>query len=801
MALTALSCLVSCARGPGVKRFYESLREPLEGLDASGVRGRKIVIDAGHGGVFRGARGPSGFDEADANLGVALELGRMLKEAGAVVTLTRTADVDFVSGDSLRLADDLRARVAIVNRVNPDLFVSLHHNADLRSDPSFNEIQVYYRLQDQGPSLDAARAIASHLLQNLGEERGRVIGGNYHVLRNSIAPAVLCEPSFITNPAIESRIKLAEKQQLEASTYFLGIVDYFSGGVPEVAAVKISGADVFRALEADTTGPARGGQTSIEDARPLVEVDFDTGTIIDAATVDLRVDGAGLEVVRGKAGTFLAFPGTALGGGTHTISVSARSTGGNASREVTREFKTATEPSTIAVAVDPAQSDNSNPQRVTAVVSDRNGKPIADSTIVIFSWSSGSLERRTLDGEARVYTGKDLPFVPGTVVARCGDLESSVTLRPDTSEAGAAGKTAASGLVFLSGFVADEAGRPVEGAVVAAEESAGACDSTTEAKSRTGSAVTDRDGYFILTGEARQCRFSVSRRGFRRQSLTAEGETYPVVTITPFYRGLRAPLRIAIDAEGGGDATGPVGPTGATSSRSNLLVALRLRDLLNDVGIETLLTRDTDENVTREDRVRKVEAWKPALLLTIAHSVASSSHAEVAHYPNSAAGMRAATLIGEEIREVLRKDSAIRETADYIVQQSSCPAVKVTFFGPRTAKQDAIWTDPGEAWLRAYAQMCAVVRFLGLEEADTLPVTWEVLEEGSPSPGCLISVDGTLEAIADKSGHCALRLIELGPHTAQIWIKSGLDWSGTFDTAQGIVRVNLTRGQPILDSR
>ena len=79
--------LSACAPKPGppLIRLYESRTETLEGLDFASLNGRRIVIDPGHGGVFRGARGVGGLDEADVNLGVALYLWGLLEEAGAEV--------------------------------------------------------------------------------------------------------------------------------------------------------------------------------------------------------------------------------------------------------------------------------------------------------------------------------------------------------------------------------------------------------------------------------------------------------------------------------------------------------------------------------------------------------------------------------------------------------------------------------------------------------------------------------------------------------------------------------------------
>src|SRR4051812_208693 len=51
-----------------------------------------IVLDPGHGGKDHNGKGPTGVLEADMNLRVGLLLGRLLGDAGAKVTLTRTDD-------------------------------------------------------------------------------------------------------------------------------------------------------------------------------------------------------------------------------------------------------------------------------------------------------------------------------------------------------------------------------------------------------------------------------------------------------------------------------------------------------------------------------------------------------------------------------------------------------------------------------------------------------------------------------------------------------------------------------------
>ena len=173
--------------------------------------------------MFRGAQGKNGLTEAEANLGVALNLRGLLEARGALVCMTRTDDRDFVMPGDSSLRADLTERTRISNAFHPDLFVSIHHNADARGTHDVNETQTYYKLGDEGPSLDAAQSVHRYLVRNLGIRQHRIMPGNYFVLRNSEAPGVLTESSYITNPDVESRLALAGKQRLEAEALFLGL--------------------------------------------------------------------------------------------------------------------------------------------------------------------------------------------------------------------------------------------------------------------------------------------------------------------------------------------------------------------------------------------------------------------------------------------------------------------------------------------------------------------------------------------------------------------------------------------------
>lgn len=95
---------------------------------AKGVK--VIVIDAGHGGQYPGAR-YGGYSEKSINLQVALKLGALIEKnlPDIKVVYTRTTEKQF----SENLRSDLQARADIANNADGDLFISIHANAHRNS--------------------------------------------------------------------------------------------------------------------------------------------------------------------------------------------------------------------------------------------------------------------------------------------------------------------------------------------------------------------------------------------------------------------------------------------------------------------------------------------------------------------------------------------------------------------------------------------------------------------------------------------------------------------------------------------
>ena len=77
------------------------LDKDLENI--TGLKGKIIVIDAGHGGGDSGAIGPTGVTEKSVTLRIALELEKLLKDEGAKVVMTRRTDKQVRAIKLLRL--------------------------------------------------------------------------------------------------------------------------------------------------------------------------------------------------------------------------------------------------------------------------------------------------------------------------------------------------------------------------------------------------------------------------------------------------------------------------------------------------------------------------------------------------------------------------------------------------------------------------------------------------------------------------------------------------------------------------
>lgn len=181
-----------------------------------GLKGKLIVIDAGHGGNDVGAIGTKyGVLEKTVNLQTASRLADLLRQKGARVVMTRTGDKQNPA---------LHDRVAVSESRNADAFVSIHYNSSPKN--VSGTLTFFYSEQKDMP---LARAIEAHLGELGGMNSNGISFGNYHVLRENDQPAVLLELGFLTNSKDESLARTADYQRRSAQAIAEGLADYFGG--------------------------------------------------------------------------------------------------------------------------------------------------------------------------------------------------------------------------------------------------------------------------------------------------------------------------------------------------------------------------------------------------------------------------------------------------------------------------------------------------------------------------------------------------------------------------------------------
>lgn len=225
-----------------------------------------VALDAGHGGEDPGAIGPTGLREKDVVLAIARQLRKRLNaEPGMRVMMTRDGDY-FVP---------LNERVRKAQRVQADLFVSIHADAFMR--PQARGASVF-ALSTSGASSTAARWMAARenaadavggvnlarvqdqqvlraMLDmsttaqirdslRLGQEVLRHIGrvGRLHkpqveqagfaVLKAPDIPSILVETAFISNPQEEALLRDPDYRARIVNALATGIQRYFAHHPP-----------------------------------------------------------------------------------------------------------------------------------------------------------------------------------------------------------------------------------------------------------------------------------------------------------------------------------------------------------------------------------------------------------------------------------------------------------------------------------------------------------------------------------------------------------------------------------------
>jgi N-acetylmuramoyl-L-alanine amidase len=234
--------IVQLGRTPAAPAAAPAPPTPVRAQHAPEDAGRDVIvaIDPGHGGDDPGAIGKAGTREKEVVLAIARALaGRIDAEPGMKAILTRN--------DDRRI--DLRERFARARRAGADLFISVHADANHKSNVTGSSVYV---LSEKGASSEAARWLAEK--ENESELKGgiaigemdrvgtirktQVQGANFMVLKSPDIPSILVETAFISNPGEERKLRSAAHQQAVAEAIFTGVREYLRQNPPDGTLLK-----------------------------------------------------------------------------------------------------------------------------------------------------------------------------------------------------------------------------------------------------------------------------------------------------------------------------------------------------------------------------------------------------------------------------------------------------------------------------------------------------------------------------------------------------------------------------------
>ncbi len=560
------------------------------------LEGIKICLDPGHGGqahLLNYKRGPTGLREAEANLRVALYLREFLKEAGAIVFMTRTDD-SFVS---------IPDRSEIANKNAVDFFISLHHN--WFSDPETNYTSTWYHqdADDSRASLDLARYVQQSVADALrlpqftptGLYSDRlVIPSGFGVLRQTKRPAILVEASFYSSPAEEQRLKKESYNKREAYGYFIGIARYVAAGFPRGVLL--------------TPLP----ESFIETKNPRIEIRVADGLHERGAwmlkrqqvfsdSISVKLDGVIVPHQYLRAEDLIVIvPSKPLSNGVHIVETNLVNYYGNHSLPGGQWFKVTPPAAKLKLRAwtKILPPDGASYVCITVTALDKNGLPIADDEPIHAQTSIGRLaetENLSQNGEARFYLHTDATQPqPGRAQVKVAykNRSETITIRFEKIRGG-----------IVQGSIHDVFGNTISDATIQL------------VRKKNRATTTNPDGHFffdnVLPGDAT---LNVSKTGYYsfRLETNATSNSAQVLhpELHPIADGTLIGKVFVLDARYGGSERGAPVVNSVAPADLNLAVVKALREMLTLAGANVYLVREKDEQIPGSKRVKIINAVK-----------------------------------------------------------------------------------------------------------------------------------------------------------------------------------------------
>lgn len=171
-----------------------------------------VIIDPGHGGKDPGAVGIGSIQEKQIVLSISQQVTRILEKQGIQVRMTRDSDY-FVS---------LEGRSEMANRLNADVFVSIHANSAGAGKTGVSGYETYYYQNGR----DLAQIIHRNIIRRVDVRDRKIKQARFFVLRKSNMPSVLLETGFVTGTEDAAKLTNPNFQRQMAEAIAAGIIEY-----------------------------------------------------------------------------------------------------------------------------------------------------------------------------------------------------------------------------------------------------------------------------------------------------------------------------------------------------------------------------------------------------------------------------------------------------------------------------------------------------------------------------------------------------------------------------------------------
>ncbi|OQP54466.1 N-acetylmuramoyl-L-alanine amidase [Niastella populi] len=218
-----------------------------------------VIIDAGHGGKDAGAYSTNGnVKEKDLTLQISQKIQQLAPQYNVNVVMTRTDD--NLPGGGTDINNGLRARTELAQKVNPDMYISIHISHSDNKGP-YSGFEVWVSNKDNERT-NRSKHLGAALTQELStlyktEKTLKQRTTNIWVLEQTPCPAVLIECGYIDNEKDLAFISGSSNQETIAKKILEGIVNAKNKPVAVVhstATDPVFEANMMKAPERATAG-------------------------------------------------------------------------------------------------------------------------------------------------------------------------------------------------------------------------------------------------------------------------------------------------------------------------------------------------------------------------------------------------------------------------------------------------------------------------------------------------------------------------------------------------------------------